>query len=325
MESQKTSQKNFRNFLLLYRILRRIQKGMYPTQIARQLNTSKQRIFYYLIKAERLGLVEKINRSNTVFYVITKKGENFLLEVKKSSLPVREKVTRLHNLAIKFPIVQDNPQAQFDKKVEINNWIKQYSVVTFPIGITIEKTSKNVIVYFHQFSTKQQMFLTEFFSWVLRGVYYVYYYLKREKGITIDIFNGEIIREHLANASPEFNEKVEKRKTVEVSLGRNAFSIYPSQEPARAWIDRSLGNVDIETNDMIYEEKLLLMPEVVFDLAKNIDKLNPLLDNLAKQINLHLEVQYQQLETMKQLRKSLDELFALIKEMRKRGGEDHEM
>jgi len=317
MESQKTSQKNFRNFLLLYRILRRIQKGMYPSQIARQLRISKQLCLYYIHKAERLGYLKKELKTNFLSYVLLPKGEEFLREVKKFSLSVREKFTRLHNLAIKFPIIKDNPQAEFDKKVEINNWVKQYSVVKFPIGITIEKTSKSIIAYFHQFVTKQENFLTDFYSWVLRGIYYIYYYLKKEKQIEIDIFNAEIIREHLANESPEFNQKVEKRKTVEILLNRNAKAIYPSQEQAKAWIDKSFGNVDIETNDMIYEEKLLLMPEMVFELSKNIDKLNPVLDNLAKQINLHLEVQSQQLEAIKELRKELSDLAKLIKELRK--------
>jgi hypothetical protein len=290
---------------------------MYPTQIARQLRISKQLCLYYIHKAEKLEYLKKELKTNFLSYVLLPKGEEFLREVKKFSLPSREKFTRLHNLAIKFPIINDNPNAAWEKENKLNNWIEKYTVIKFPIGITLKKTTNHIIAYFHQFVTKQENFLTDFYSWVLRGIYYVYYYLKKEKQIEIDIFNAEIIREHLANESPEFNQKVEKRKTVEILLNRNAKAIYPSQEQAKAWIDRSFGNVDIETNDMIYEEKLLLMPEMVFSLAENINKLNPVLDNLAKQINLHLEVQSQQLEAIKELRKELSDLAKLIKEVRK--------
>ncbi len=308
----KESKKICRNFLLLYRILRRIQKGMYPSQIARQMRISKQLVSYYLKKAEKLNFVKEEFRSSFKYYVLTEEGKQWLLEVKKSSLPVKEKSTRLHNLAIKFPIIKDNPEAKFERETPINNWVKQYSVVTFPIGITIEKTTKSIIVYFHQFETKKPMFLDEFYSWVLRGIYYVYYYLMKEKGIQIDIFQGEIIREHIANESPEFNDRISKRRTVEISLGRKAKAIFPAQFIAKAWIDRSLGNVEIETNDMIYEEKLLLMPELVYEFSK---KFLPAIELLAQQINLHLEVQHQQLEAIKELRKEISSLSLLIKSL----------
>lgn len=308
------SQRNLRNFLLLYRILLRVQKGMYPSQIARQLHISKQLCLYYIHKAEKLGYLEIKGKTNFLLLELTKEGKEFLARVKKSSLPLRKQYTRLHNLAIKFPILKDNPKAKWQKTAQINNWIKHYSVVTFPIGITLEKTTKHIIAYFHQFTTEKQMFLDEFYSWVLRGVYYVYYYLKKQKKITIDIFRSEIIRQHVANESPEFNPKVSKRKTVEVNLKRKAKSILPTNLQAKAWIDRSLGNVDIETNDMLYEEKLLLMPEMIYSLAKTF---LPAIEQLAYQINLHLEVQNQQLLAIKELRKEISKISKILKELKK--------
>jgi len=298
----------------IYRILVRISQGMYPSQIARQLNMSKSHVNYFLKRLERCGYIKREFRTNFVCYSLTEKGNELLKNIRSSkfSLPVREKHVRTHTLTIKFPILKDNPEAKFDSKVEINNWIKQYALVTFPIGITIEKTTKHVVVYFHKFYTKQSNFLSDFFSWVLRGVYYVYYYLMKEKGIQIDIFSGEIIRQHIANESPEFNKRVERKKTVEVSLNRKAKAIYPANFVAKAWIDRSLGNVEIETNDMVYEEKLLLMPEIVHALDK---KLAPVLENLTKQINLHLEIQTQHIKAISELRQNINELVKVIKKM----------
>jgi len=104
------------------------------------------------------------------------------------------------------------------------------------------------------------------------------------------------------------SKRIEKKKTVEISLNRPAEGIYPSQETAKSWLDRSYGDVDIETNDMIYEEKLLLMPETVFNLSKNLDRLNPILDNFAKQILLHLQVMSEIRDGIRVLNKRLKEL-----------------
>ena len=320
------SKKIREKFLLYYRILSRIEKGMYPSQIARQLGFSLQRLRYHIKKLEADGLIVRKFRSNFVFYEVTPLGKRFLYhyrkkvtEVKNFSLPVSSKNVRLHNLAIKFPILKDNPSAEWDRKVEINNWVKNYCVVTFPVGITIEKTSKHIIAHFHQFQTDQEMFLSEFYNWVLKGCYYVYYYLIREKGIQIDLFRGEIIKEHIANEHPELNDKIDPRKTVEISLGRKAQSIFPANFQAKAWIDRSLGSVDIETNDLLYEEKLLMMPETVHEIRSLMVQNIAVVNEFAKQIALHLEVMQNISHSLSQLNLMLSDLNKALKKLS--GGE----
>jgi hypothetical protein len=286
-ESKNTSKKICRNFLLLYRILKRVEKGQYYSSIARQLRISKQKCRYYIYKAIGKNLLKIKFRSSCLFCVLTPKGREFLLQVKTSSLPVRENFTRLHNLALKFPIMRDNQSAKFDQKVEINNWIKEYVKISFPIGITIEKTTRSIIIYFHQFQTSQEMFLTDFFSWVLKGIIYIDYYLEKQ-GIKVDLLNAEVIREHIANDEPEYNEKIDRKKTVEISLNRKARSILPPTFDAKAWIDKSLGNVEIETNDMIYEEQLLMMPHNITRIIKEVQDLKPIFVDLMDSINLEI-------------------------------------
>lgn len=297
------SKKKPRNLLLLYRILKAIRKGMYPAQIARQLRVSKQLVAYYVKQAEKEGLVKLEFRTNFKSYILTEKGLGFIREVKKVSIPSMKSSVRLHNLAVKFPVLRDNPDARWDRENELRNWIESYSTLSFPIGVTVKKTTRSVIMYFHQFVTEKPMFLSEFYNWVLKGIVLVQAWLSREKGILIDVMNGEVIRQHIANESPEFNRRVGRRTTVEVRLGRRARSVYPSREDAKAWIDRSLGNVDIETNDMLYEEKLLMMPEYMHEIAS---RFIPAVEEYARQIRLHLEV-------LQGIKQAVEELRAVFK------------
>ncbi len=321
-----------KNLQLLYKILVRVASGLYCSQIARQLKLKHQLVSYYLKKLEKCGFIALEVRTNYKGYKLTEKGKQFLQDLKvtlkeglqkglaKSSSLSMSKTTinrnvRLHNLAIKFKILRDNPNAKFDKKVQINNWLKQYDIITFPIGITIEKTSKHIIVYLHQFQTNKKTFLNDFYQNCLKAVYYVYHYLARQKGIVIDILSGEIVREHIANEAPELNEATNKSRTVEIRLGRKAKAIYPSKIAAKAWIDRSLGNVDIETNDMLYEEKLLMMPEILYDLNQRWGHLEGLMERqiyvmseFSEQIKLHLNVLQKMSDALDKINEKLDQL-----------------
>lgn len=194
--------------------------------------------------------------------------------------------------------------ASFGKEVKINNWIKKYSVIKFPIGVTIEKTPKNVIAHFHQFSTDQAKFLTDFYQWIFKGISYVAYYLQKEKGIRIDIVAGEIVNEHIANERPDLDKVLPEGRVVSIKTGRKGQSIFPMKQDSKAWIDASLGHKEIETNDMLYEEKLLAMPETLDRLATEF---TPAIKQLSDNIVLHLEVLKEIKEAVREMRKSKHE------------------
>lgn len=287
MTSKKISKKKQKKLLLIHRILTLIKKGKYASEIARQLNKSKQFINYWLNQCLEQNLIEKKIRSSFQEYELTEQGKDFLIESKNFSLPMKntpKKNIRTHNLNIKFKILKDNPLAKFDKETAINNWVKKYITTSFPLSLTIEKTTKSIILYVHEFHTEQRNFLNDFYEQVLKATLYTYQFLQK-KGILIDIMDPVITHQHIANESPEHNEAVDKG-VFEMNFNRDAKSIFPTQMTAKAWIDRSKGNVDIETNDMIYEEKLLAMPETVHELYS---KTLPILNAYGHQISLHLK------------------------------------
>ena len=219
---------------------------------------------------------------------------------------MRSRFTRLHNLAIKYPIIEDNPKAIFDKEVSINNWVKKYAKIDSPIGITVEKTTKSIIARFHQFGTKAPMFTTDFLDYVRKGEEALMVFLMRRK-ITIDRMGAQTISQHIANESPEQESAVDKKVTASIDLGRKATSVYPTKLKGSAWIDRSLGQVEIETNDLTYEELLLKMPQSVNHLSKEVI---PVLNAFTTQIKEHLGA-------VKDIRSATKELTKAIKTLNK--------
>ncbi len=126
---------------------------------------------------------------------------------------------------------------------------------------------------------------------MLRIVIKAHDFLWERCRIFTDISKFDIIRQHIANRLQEL-DKIEEGITVEVDLGRKAKSILNKtlDENAKAWIDTSLKLPEIETNDISYEEKLLLQPEYVYHLYKLLPVLTTTLERFSEHLNLHLDV-----------------------------------
>jgi hypothetical protein len=286
LEEVKNRLKGIKNPLLFLRIISELEKENYEAAIARKLGIKKQLCHYYIKKAEELKIVRKSYRTSIAIYEVLpiwKEVKKVIIEsVKSKNLSLQVKSVRTHNLAIKFPILHDNPGAIFDKEIPVNGWIKKFDIVTFPVRITIEKTPKHIILHFHEFSVTPSDFLTYTFRHVLKGILFAQEHLKR-KGIVIDILEGEVIREHIANELPGLNSMIPKNRSIEIRLDREAKSIYPFNEKSMIWIDRSRGSVEIETNDLSYEENILLFFERATVAFRKIDQILHLLQrNLSR-------------------------------------------
>ncbi len=301
----------FRSFTLPLAILLKLKAGKYEKQIANEIGISKQRVHYYITIFLSKGYITTLFKSSCKCYDLTTEGHKLLSELQKEKLQSKKsspgmkqfllmpKKTRLHALTIKFPIIEDKDNRKWNKEVKINNWVKRYEVL--PIGITVEKTTKHIIAHFHSIETEKPLFMTEFQNQAFRGLLYLISWL-RHRNILIDGFSGEVISQHIANESDEYEKAVDKHLTVSKELGRTAQSLFPTKINAKAWIDRSEGQLETETNDTIYEEKLLKMPETIDDMEK---KMIPVLNSFSHQIMLHLEVQKETLKTLKKIQDSL--------------------
>lgn len=169
---------------------------------------------------------------------------------------------------------------------------------------------------FSTFETRRERFLDDYTDYIRRGEWYAYFWLL-ERGIKIDILEGKTVRQHLAAEAPEVDSKLPRGGTVRVKLGRKARSAFPGDTEAAAWADRSLGGIpDAETNDLVWMERYLEMPESVAEL-RNL--LFPGLVEFSKQLSLHIQVQKANLHLAK---KNLHVLTAIENTVRKFNRED---
>lgn len=300
-----------------YKILLLMKNGAYARSVSRQLNlpesTTKNQIYRLL----KLGLIEKGIKTSAQFYKTNMHGLEYISRYGVQLHGYRRRIEgkgRIHRLNLRCKIAKDNKNARFKQVNEkFLNWMPEYDRKNFPIGITFLRTPQTIILQFHEFETEKRTYLTDFFSYVLKGCFFAFRYLKDTYGIEIDI-PERVTDQHLVNEAPEQDGKLDKRLTVEKELGRKARSLIETNMDGKAWIDRSKGMPEIETNDLLYEELLLSMPETVSRLGADIA---PILKDLTEQVKIHLIATRGWAKMTRENRNAIRELRDAIREMRK--------
>ena len=329
-------------------ILSLLSEPLTPTQIQKLTKIPRRSLFRYLKFLYKSGLVEKQKLGKITLYRITQLGKDALKHKKfdkckksaknKCQISIRTSEVntvikkldknlfidnvRVHDLVVKVPIVRHNSQLKPEKlNDKIKNWVEAYFKLS-DLKVTIKVTTRHVICYLYRFTLPANL---QFF--VSLGLYLAKFLINLERvlwqryRILIDVEKATIINQHIANECRFLSKVLSKGKQVTVKLNRKAVSPLGNvlNQEAYAKIDFSLGVPEIETNDLMYEEKLLLMPEKVFSLdfklSKMLDMFSQMLDmflNFMSQVNSVLSqfnvsqanqpYQYQQ----KQQRRDLD-------------------
>lgn len=310
MSQSKQRQKTDAKILpFTYLLLLKLDQGQYAKQIAIGTERTRQAIQYHIRKLEKDGLIERDVRTSCSFYRLTNKGRQFvknykLPESKHFSPPITK--ARHNNFVMKFPILIDNPEAKWQEEVSAHTWVKKKDILYNPVPLTIIKTTKNVLIYVHEFETDNKMFLSDYIRKTDKARFFVYFYLKKEKGIEIDLINGETISEETAKIMPELEGEINPSKKTMIQFQRDAQSFYPTKTNARAWIDNSKGKPEVETNDMLYEEKVIMMPERIEKLEKAFDKITENQVIFAENLATHLKVLEDMSATLKAIRDGLE-------------------
>lgn len=284
-----------------YKMLILVRDGHYSSAIARMMKLPRTTCDHRIRRLEATGFVRLDVKSAANFYKLTKKGYEFIKDYRCQLSRYRgeQGKNRMHRLNVKFKILRDNEKAVFGSEHEMNNWIQKYTRLTFPIGITLQKNPDTIVVMFHEFESDKRRTFTDFFNHVMRGTYYVYNMLREKYGIIIDVASAETTDQHLANERPDLDGKLDNKKRTALGLNRKASSYFPFKKPARSWLDYSKGMPEIETNDLLYEERLLMMPETIQAIN---DKFTPALERLTAQIELHLQATLEWKETAREIR-----------------------
>jgi len=133
------SQKFLPSFLTV--AARLLEEGMYPAKIAKLLNISKQRLYYWLNKLTRAGIFYKEKLGRITRYYLTDYGKKFFTRCEGRA---RFGLVRLHNVCFKFPIVSP-PRVPVDwRRVSMRNWARFIGKVG---EVTVECTTRHVLIY----------------------------------------------------------------------------------------------------------------------------------------------------------------------------------
>jgi len=316
----KSKYKNNPDFRIsMYKTLLRLtddKNPQYPKQIARQLGVKYTTLHYRIKQLERSSFIKKELRSNITIYSLTDSGKLHLESLKPNANPnfsVPHKV-RHENICYIFPLIKDNPEAEWQGTVNHHTWESKKDVLTHPINMTIEKTTKSVKIYFHKMYFERNLKAKDAKDNMIRRALTIADYHLKKKGIIISLFEGRTMSSEEANEMPQLEGKLDKSRKKSMTFERKARNILPDSRTAKAWIDHSPGLFpDWETNDFEYEDKLLLMPEyidIMFREQKHLkEQQNYIMQNqveFATNIKLHMKVLTEMSKTMKAIRESLE-------------------
>jgi len=131
------------------RVLALISAGLYPAQIARNLEIRKNKVSRIIQRLENTGKIEQVSQWPKVYRVINNDGNKVPSKFQSSnkSLTGDENTKAsfsLHNIGIRYDILAQPESFSLDKSVNLNNWAKEYTKLP---SVTIEKTTKSVIIY----------------------------------------------------------------------------------------------------------------------------------------------------------------------------------
>ena len=298
-------------------LLKLLESGLYPAEIARILKIKQPPLSRRIKKLKAEGLVE-VSKGKPLFYTLTPSAIFWLNRRKSSELthsspgvsPSSDSPSSFfgdeigfHNFKVKFPILKRG-SLKADKRVQINNWIKEYCFTEVQMPITIEITTKSVVLHFEAKNfERNSSFFTDLFGWYSQALAGANSFL-RQHGFSIDFFRGEVISQHIASkVAKEIDAVVPSGGVTSKYLGRKSlgFSGEMKQE-AKCWGDKSQNWYEVESNDLNYTEKLLLVPEKVFELLEQAREHETALVSLTQVLHQQKEVQARLVEAIKSLK-----------------------
>lgn len=192
-----------------------------------------------------------------------------------------------HAIVIKVPILKDESRIDFfDYESDMTTWIAKYKKIS-ELGITIKKTTDNFILYLEPFNYKDP----EMIDLVVREILGLTKVFLETKNIQIDLTKASISNQEHAYRDPHVDKMKGLKSTVKVPLNRNRKKIL-SNDPdklAHAWGDGTPFKFNYETDDKLYAQKLLMMPELIHSLSENIYSLSDSLVPTIKDLNVNLK------------------------------------
>ena len=317
-----------------YIVLSSIEGGVTTVPaLVKLLKKHKTTIYETINSCLNQGLVLRIGKSPAV-YELTGSGKIFvmrvernvgsILKVGKTSLVVNKKNIRLHRTTIKFKLLDDSKDVvKWTSTQQMKGWVKKFFKFRDEIingekcKFTVEKTTQHLILYYNRDVPRGKDAQKLLFDFTLRLVIYCGHWFRRQ-GVVFDDTSGQTIHQHLATEETT-NSMVDTSTEVQIGLGRGASSFFDTEMWAKAWVDWSKKKdksiMDVESNDLVYNEKIVLAPELIVDIRRDQRFIGSVFAemslNLAEyntNIKLHTAVQRKQLQNLEKMNKLLERL-----------------
>ena len=287
------------NIYIYVKVLELIDKGYSVTQIAKSLGRSKSTISYYLNNLYIRGYIQPASKYPKT-YVLTEKGR-FLLRSSKNKGMTLRRVERLEFVA-RFVSRGVDWRGLGRYWVDWGNGSGFYNLRVDDVSIQVFGNGRVLF----KLPRYENMLWVDVIPRVFRDLYKAISYLYK-LGIIVDLSTLTQVGQEYAFDNGYYDDLLKgyPKKAI-VDLGRKAEGLFNKlNQEAKAWIDRSYSYLEVESNDLEYVKRLLLMPEIIYNLDK---KLAPILEELSNQIRLHLEVEERTLSTLEKLSRYIEEL-----------------
>lgn len=316
------------NLVKRLKVLELVNQGLYLSNISKVLKVRPVSARKLIKKLEKEGYLKQITKY-PAFYELTPKGRLVLLRksfkptnFNQFSPPMSDRLKssiftsmNLHDFKVKIPILKKGKLLENTKKTKINNWVKEYLHLELPYPLTLEITTKSVILHFRKVELPKGIdFYQALFKFFTIGLVSVVSYL-HTRGFRLDLFNLKVISQHIANqTNKDIDNRISDNTVVEVELNHIAKSVLGKElgnkQGAKAWIDKSQNIAEVETNDLTYEENLILMPERIAKMESNLALFFYGMDKYNKNIELHLSV-------LKQIREEINNFSMVTRKLTK--------
>jgi len=289
--------------ITIIKVLEAVEKYQSLSKIAASLGYSKSRMSEILNILEEKGFVKSISKKPRIV-MLTNKGRK-LIDRNENSMGNIWYLVGLRRLE-KFVFICKVVFRGFDFEGFRGRWVdwgngSGYYNLRFDLGSIRVFRDGKAVIYLSRLDPSRYSSL---YAAVFDGLYHAVSYLY-SIGIVVDWTTLKQVDQEVVFDQSDYDNLVKKGK-YSVDLARKAEGILNYLDNnAKAWLDRSMGPLEIETNDLEYTRRLLLMPEIIYNLDK---KLAPILEELSNQIRLHLEVEERTLSTLEKLSRYIEEL-----------------
>jgi hypothetical protein len=258
------------------RLLWKIYNGYRPSQIAKSFDMSQQNLYYYTNQLIEAKLIERSTEyglewklTNLGLFVLKENlsrgvnnNNNTLTIEQHNILPIR-----MHNVTFSFDILSAMENIRLRWK-PINNGVSK-CFIRYP-DHTLELTKSP-----NENESVLEVHLTELYTFdPYQGLlkqydiarHYASLAAQRLRLVISD--NGRLVKKpHLAFERDLIALYLATFQTAEIS------TIGAGGRKDKAWIDSSKGSGELETNDINYAYKYLMMPEIVMDIQNAVNRI----------------------------------------------------